>query len=307
MKSPSLISIILPVRNAEETIRVTLFSVLQQTLAHFELLIADDGSTDRTQEIVRSFNDPRIRILYNGQSLGISRRLNQMIQLAKGRYIARMDADDIMHPRRLELQYAYLEEHSNIDVLGTDAWKMDTRYRVFAYYRSDEPSNDPWSVVKNGVFIHPACMGKAEWFRANPYPLTPERAEDRELWTQTCATSSFAVIHTPLLFYRIRDTNQMDVDISSQEATDQQILRWGTLLGRTHEAERCVQLRIQQRKKWILTGKLGLRAIKRSLTRIYGSMNALLQPQRLLNTIVQSASSAPSCAAPFAQERADGE
>ena len=106
-----LVSVIMPAFNPQRYIRAAIRSVLSQTYVNFELIIVDDFSQDNTKEIVRSFSDLRIKLIENTKNLGISKSLNKAIKLLKGDYIARMDADDICFPKRLEKQVSYLEKH----------------------------------------------------------------------------------------------------------------------------------------------------------------------------------------------------
>lgn len=112
------ISIILPVFNGMRTISNTLESILVQTYSNFEVLVIDDGSTDDTLAIVTGFSDPRIKIIRNKRNLGLIPTLNKGLDLACGKYIARMDADDVMHPNRLKIQYEFMESHPGVDICG---------------------------------------------------------------------------------------------------------------------------------------------------------------------------------------------
>ena len=110
------ISICIPMYNASLYINDCISSVLAQSFQDFELLIVDDGSTDNSCEIVNSVRDNRIRLIQNQHDYVGS--LNMLLDEAKGKYIARMDADDVMYPNRLAIQYEYMENHPHIDVIG---------------------------------------------------------------------------------------------------------------------------------------------------------------------------------------------
>lgn len=114
-KSPN-ISICIPMYNAARFIKDCIDSVLSQSFQDFELLIVDDGSTDNSCAIVNSVRDNRIRLIRNQHDYVGS--LNMLLDEAKGKYIARMDADDVMYPNRLSIQYEYMENHPDIDVIG---------------------------------------------------------------------------------------------------------------------------------------------------------------------------------------------
>jgi glycosyltransferase involved in cell wall biosynthesis len=104
------VSIIMPVYNAGVYLTTAVESILHQTYSNFELLIINDGSTDDSETVVRSFTDPRIRSFHQN-NIGLTATLNNAIQLCRGKYIARMDQDDISEPHRIERQVHFLEEN----------------------------------------------------------------------------------------------------------------------------------------------------------------------------------------------------
>lgn len=113
------ISVCLPVYNRAKYIGECIESILQQTFTDFELLIVDDGSTDETCDVILSYNDPRIRLILGEHDYIGS--CNRLYDEAKGKYIARMDSDDLMLPNRLRIQYEYMESHPEVDILGGGA------------------------------------------------------------------------------------------------------------------------------------------------------------------------------------------
>lgn len=197
-----LVTIGIPTYNAEWTLVDAIRSVFAQTLQDWELIIVDDGSTDRSVEIAQSINDPRVRVIPDGKNHGLEYRLNQIAALAKGRYIARMDADDIMHPERLARQVEYLEANPSIDLVGTATYVIDPKNELIGARHLEPLDTGLSSVLINGLVLHPTATGKAEWWRANPYDDSFSHAEDHELWCRTCENSKFARLQTPLYFYR---------------------------------------------------------------------------------------------------------
>jgi len=257
-----LVSIVLSARNAEVTLEDALRSILHQTSSDYEVIFANDGSTDRTLEIAKSYANDRWRILNDGTSLGLPRRLNQCIELAKGRFIARMDADDIMHPERLSRQVEVMLSDTSIDVMGTDAWIIDSNSRILWRMQSQEKSTDPRIVLERGVFIHPTVFGRTEWFRTNSYSERYPRAEDHELWVRTCAHSRFIVLHEPLLYHRFRDVTEVTETLASGATTDRMILEYGARTGRKLEAYSSVLRRSCRRLLFLLGATLGPRKLK---------------------------------------------
>lgn len=123
--STPLVSVILPAFNAEMFLRESISSILNQSLKNIELVIINDGSTDSTEDIIKSFSDNRIVYLKNTINLGIIKTLNKGIDNAKGKYIARMDADDISMPNRLKRQIEVLENDESIDIVNIKAYILN--------------------------------------------------------------------------------------------------------------------------------------------------------------------------------------
>ncbi len=196
------VSIGIPFRNARRFLGVAVRSVFAQTHHDWELLLIDDGSTDGSVEVVRHLDDSRVRLLADGSHRGLCARLNQIASMARGTYLARMDADDVMHPERIERQLALLRAEATVDVVDTATFTVDDDLRPLGI-RGDRPLDArPEAVLRDGLLIHPTVMGRAEWFRRHPYDPVFVRAEDRELWIRTCATTRFARLCQPMFFYR---------------------------------------------------------------------------------------------------------
>jgi glycosyltransferase involved in cell wall biosynthesis len=194
-----LISVGIPFFNAEKFLSKAIESVISQSYDNWELLLLDDGSNDGSLEIAKRFeqHDNRVKVFSDGKNKGLGARLNELATLSNGEYIARMDADDIMHPIRLETQVQILKDNPNIDVLGTNAYVVDENDLVFGIrYRHQS------GLIKVENFIHPTIMGKKQWFLDNPYDEKAIRIEDAELWFRTKSKSKFMITKEPLLFYR---------------------------------------------------------------------------------------------------------
>jgi glycosyltransferase involved in cell wall biosynthesis len=120
--SNPLVSVIMPIYNCKQYLEESIISILSQSFSNFEFIIIDDGSTDSSSEIINSFQDHRIRVFKFQKNIGIVDALNFGIEHSRGKYIMRMDGDDISHKDRMEAQVEYLEKHPEIDILGT--WFM---------------------------------------------------------------------------------------------------------------------------------------------------------------------------------------
>src|ERR1700730_17328911 len=124
-RAAPLVTIGIPFYNAAGTLRAAIRSVFAQTCGRWELILLDDGSTHDSLVIARSVNDARVRVLSDGQNRQLGARLNEINQLARAPLVARMDADDIMHPERIARQVTWLEDNEKVDVLGTAAFTID--------------------------------------------------------------------------------------------------------------------------------------------------------------------------------------
>jgi len=196
------VTIGIPFLNARPYLAGAVRSVFAQTYDTWELLLIDDGSCDGSLDVVRHLDDTRVRVLSDGRTRGLSARLNQIASLAQGAYLARMDADDLMHPERIERQIAFLQANPSIDLIDTAIFTVDEHLTPLGIRGTRPLDSRPEAVLRNGLLIHPTVMGRAEWFRRNPYDPLYIRAEDRELWSRTCTTTKFARLCTPLSFYR---------------------------------------------------------------------------------------------------------
>lgn len=194
-----MITVSIPFFNAEKFLSKAIESVISQSYDNWELLLLDDGSNDGSLEIAKGFEqkDNRIKVFSDSKNKGLGARLNELAALSNGEYIARMDADDIMHPKRLETQLQILKDNPNIDVLGTNAYVIDENNLVFGIRYKNQVG-----LSKVEHFIHPTIMGKKQWFLDNPYDEKAIRIEDAELWYRTKSFSNFMITNEPLLFYR---------------------------------------------------------------------------------------------------------
>ena len=197
MLQDPLVSIAIPFYNAENFLTDSILSVLNQTYAHWELLLLDDGSTDSSLKIALSFKDVRIKVISDGENKGLVYRLNQSVDMSKGLYYARMDADDIMHPERIARQLKELAEHPEIDILGTSYYSID-KDNCIKYYNLLPRT----CVIRNLRVLHPSVIGKRAWFLAHPYDARFVRIEDTELWFRVIDHTYISNLSEPLMFYR---------------------------------------------------------------------------------------------------------
>lgn len=199
-----LITVAMSVHNGEKTIRAAIRSILWQTCTDWELVLVNDASTDSTAHILRQFHDPRIRVLDEPQQKGLAVRLNHCVTLARGRYVARMDADDIAYPERFERQAQYLKAHPDIDLMGHGAVLFTGEGQVLGVYPSacthEEICRRPWWGFP---LAHPTWMGKQSWFAQNRYDDGLTKGQDQDLLLRSYRTSRFAALPDILLGYRM--------------------------------------------------------------------------------------------------------
>lgn len=198
------ISVIMPVYNGEKYLREAIDSILAQTYTDFEFIIIDDGSADTSQQIVRSYTDPRIRFYQNEHNMGVAATLNRGLDLAAGEYIARMDADDISLPTRFEFQVDFLDKHLHTAVVGCEVYFFDEN----GFIRNGGYSSN-FRQMKVDLFFfcglaHPSVMMRKSMVRrVGGYDLSFNGLEDYELWSRISDSYEITAIPHVLFKYRI--------------------------------------------------------------------------------------------------------
>jgi glycosyltransferase involved in cell wall biosynthesis len=199
-----LVSIGLPAWNCEETLGAALRSIVQQRYEKWELLLMEDGANDGTVRVARQFGDPRISVCTDGRHKGLVARLNEAVGRARGKYFARMDADDVAYPERLERQVKYLEEHPEVDLVGCRMLMFRGEGIAFGWRPTPETHEEICRAPANGIpLAHATLMGRTGWFRAHAYEADFPLAEDQVLLLRSYATSRFACL--PEILYGCRE------------------------------------------------------------------------------------------------------
>ncbi len=200
---PPLVTIGLPVYNEAPYVEDAVRSVFAQTLSDWELVIVDDGSTDGGPAWLKRIADPRVTFASDGQHRGLGARLNQVVSRAMGRYIARMDADDLMHPERIARQLSFLESHPEVDVVGCAVLSFaEDGEPVSARHLRESHEAITAAPLKGMALAHAATLARAPWWRAHPYDEVSGACEDVELWLGSYRNSRFANLPELLYFYR---------------------------------------------------------------------------------------------------------
>lgn len=200
------VTILMSVYNGGKYLRQAIDSILNQTFEDFEFLIINDGSTDKTLEILQSYNDPRIKIVNNKKNIGLTKSLNKGINLARGQYIARMDADDISLPDRLQKQYQFLKNNKNIGVVGSNMYLINqSGKKVGRNSKSQKHFLIKWKCFIGFPMSHPTIMAKTKVLRTNLYNENFISSQDVELWSRLIFDKNikFTNLNDYLLKYRM--------------------------------------------------------------------------------------------------------
>lgn len=205
------ITVAIPFFNSEEYLALSIQSVLNQTFKEFELLLLDDGSTDSSINIAKSFDDPRIRIISDGKNLGLPTRLNQITELAKYDLIARMDADDIIPDNRLKLQYDYMVKHLDKDLVTTGVAYINKED-----YMGQSLPNPPEKLAlshmlasRHGI-CHASLLVRKTWYIRNQYDSSMTRIEDYELWLRAFLNNDLRIGYLHVVGYYYRSDNTLN-------------------------------------------------------------------------------------------------
>ena len=211
MKNPA-ISVILPVYNGGAFLSEAVYSILNQSFTDFECIIIDDGSTDQSAGIINSFSDARIVKLSNNGNKGLIYTLNCGIEIARGQYIARMDADDISLPDRFLLQKQYLDANKAVDAVCSTITFIDESGNESGNWELDQKTITPQQIRKKlpaeNCVAHPSIMIRNEVLRKLGYQSYQKNIEDYDLWLRFLnRRHSIAKISTALLLYRVHQAS----------------------------------------------------------------------------------------------------
>jgi glycosyltransferase involved in cell wall biosynthesis len=210
------VSVVMAVYNGEKYLREAVESILGQTLADLEFIIVDDGSTDRSAEIVNSYGDPRIHFLVNGTNLGLMLSLNRGIDAARGEYIARMDCDDVSLPERLARQVAFMESRPEVVASGTWARDMDEEGRIIGPRQVPVGARMDYDFWRPSPLIHPTAMIRASQLGGTRYDPEAPHAEDYDLWLRLKKRHRIDNLPEYLLLYRVHDESVTRKDTQGQ-------------------------------------------------------------------------------------------
>ena len=273
-----LVSVVMPVYNGEKYLAEAIESILAQTFTDFEFIIVDDGSQDRSAAIIRSYKarDERIRFIQLDLNKGISTCRNRAIEVARGKYFASMDCDDVSLPQRLQKQVELLEKQPEIGAVGTHAKAVDADLRYM--HDRNPPARHAriiWEKCMGAPFVHTSLMMRLRCIRAvGGYDEKMRYSQDAELITRLLGRTRFANIAERLLLYRLHG-GQQTFDNNPKRRQDIRVMKTRLFERLFAEApddliQRYDDIKFSKRLSWRSRG-----AAKRDIIRLIDAIDAM--------------------------------
>jgi len=223
INSTPLVSVLMPVFNGEKYLTEAIESILTQTYTNFEFVIINDGSTDTTEEIIKAFSDSRIRLINNTTNIKLIATLNKGIQLCNGKYIVRMDADDVSLPDRIEVLVGFMEHNPDVGVCGSYYKIIGDNERVIKYPTSNDELKT--SLLFFVPIAHPTTIWRKEVIAKNQlgFDVNYIHAEDYKFWTEIIEYSQLGNVPEILLNYREHNNQISSLYADTQKEKSQNI------------------------------------------------------------------------------------
>jgi glycosyltransferase involved in cell wall biosynthesis len=206
LRTTPLVSVLLAVADGERYLRTAIESVLRQSMSDLELLVIDDGSADTTPAILADVGDSRLRVLRNDERRGLAASLNRGLDEARGRFVARLDADDVALPRRLERQLERMASDPRVAVVGSAVLELDDRARPGSIHLMPSGAETVgWSALFSSPFFHPSVLFERDVLdeRGLRYDEEYLESEDYDLWTRFLRHADGDNLREPLTLYRV--------------------------------------------------------------------------------------------------------
>lgn len=221
------VTVVMPVYNSEKYVAAAIQSILNQTFKDFELIIINDGSTDESEKIILSFNDPRVRYIKNEKNLGLVGVRNLGLDLVESKYIALLDSDDIARRTRLSEQVKFLDENPQFGIVGTWVRLIDDNGRLTSVkWKSNLLSEEiPPTMILHNCLAQSSVMIRAEAVKNERYREGYAPAEDYDLWVRIAYNWSIAVLPKFLTNYRINPAGQSKIKAEEQKRAIEKIAR----------------------------------------------------------------------------------
>ena len=205
MNDSIAVTIGIPFYNAEATLLDAIRSVFAQTHTNWELILIDDGSTDRSLKLAQTINDPRVTVYSDGENRRLAARLNQLTKLANYDFIARMDADDMMAPNRIETLLEILVNNDKYDLASCGTYSIKNDGSFNGYRGADEQNYTFERLLdKSQGFLHAGLIARKSWYERNTYNELLLLGQDSDLWLRAAKVGDFRAISIkePLYMYR---------------------------------------------------------------------------------------------------------
>jgi glycosyltransferase involved in cell wall biosynthesis len=234
-KTNPTITVLMSVYNSEMHLREAIESILNQTFRDFEFLIFNDASTDNSPNILQEYalDDKRIRLVDNKVNLGLTQSLNKGIELARGEYIARQDADDISFAHRLEKQLSFFEKHPEVGLLGSHFIEIDEHGKRVKLHNPPQGNFQLlWRLNFGNTFAHSSIMIRKILLTKNSlcYNIHYRYSQDYEFWTRLCEYTKCDIVPEVLLYYRTHSEA-----ISQQKREEQEELAFQVAWKQMHK------------------------------------------------------------------------
>lgn len=225
MEKNPLATVLMPVFNAEIYVGEAIESILKQTFKNFEFLIINDGSTDRTLKIIEGYKDARIRLVSNEVNLKLVKTLNRGIDLAKGKYIIRMDADDISSPDRIEKQINYMKNNPQVGIAGTWTQNFGKNRKINKFPSTNVDIKT--EMLFKCAFSHPSVIMRKDLINKYKLRYDPQylHCEDYALWLRSMEFFQMGNLEEILLKYRIGHENISKVYRKEQSRITKELYR----------------------------------------------------------------------------------
>lgn len=226
MKNPK-ISVIMSVHNGMPYLKEATESILNQTYKNFEFIVVDDASDDNSLKYLSSIKDKRVKIIRNKKNIGLASSLNRALLLAKGDFIARMDADDISKPKRLEIQLHFLNNHPTTDICGLWVSLINEEGNIIGSKKFPKSDINIKKLLNwRSPIIHPTLMAKKNFFKnLGGYDKDFDMAEDYELLLRAKKNYKMANIPQKLLMWRYWNKRRSRTSIQKMGAVDLKVKR----------------------------------------------------------------------------------
>lgn len=291
MSNKPTITVLMAVYNGEKYLKEAIDSILGQTYSDFEFIIIDDASTDKTKGILNSFIDKRIRIINNNLNVGLTKSLNKGLIEAKGEYVARMDADDISLPERLDIQRRFLDENKNIVCVGSGAIIINSLGKTTGL---KSPISNPellkfYMILKNQI-MHPSVMFRKKIIQQlGGYDESIKYAQDYNLWSKLLS-HGYKVdnIGKPLLRYRLHEKSITQGNKKGEAYKSATEITYSNILRYTEINRHDFDVLMQAYHKHIIERVLDLYKIIRAWNRFRNCYIDIEKPNKELLYLIKS-------------------